>query len=36
MAWGLPVWVLGVDLAQLIEPCCGGIPCKIEEDGHRR
>ena len=25
-AWGSPVWILGVDLAPLIKPCCGSIP----------
>ena len=35
VAWGSLVWTLGVDLALLIKPCCGGRPTyKIEEDGH--
>ena len=35
-AQGSLVWILGVDLAPLIKPCCGGVPhIKIEEDGHR-
>ena len=25
-AQGSPVWILGVDLALLIRPCCGGVP----------
>ena len=35
-AWGLLVWILGVDLrALLVKPCCGRRPkYKIEEDGH--
>ena len=35
VAWGLQVQILGVDLALLIKPCCGGVSHKIEEDGHR-
>ena len=34
-AQGSPVRILGVDLAQLIKPCCAGVPDKIEEEGHR-
>ena len=34
-AWGLQVRILGVDLAPLFKPRCGGIPRKIEEDWHR-
>ena len=33
--WALRVHIPGVDLAPLDKPCCGGIPCKIEEDWHR-
>ena len=29
------VQILGMDLALLIAPCCGGVPHKIEEDWHR-
>ena len=35
VAWGSQVRILGVDLALLIKPCCGGVPLKIEEDWHR-
>ena len=31
-AWGLQVWIPGMDLAPLVKPYCGGIPHKIEED----
>ena len=31
-AQGLGVWIPGMDLAPLVKPCCGGIPCKTEED----
>ena len=32
---GSPVWILGVDVALLVGPCCGRRPtCKVEEDGH--
>ena len=34
-AWGLQVWIPGSDLAPLVDPCCGGIPHKIEGDLHR-
>ena len=35
-AWGLPVRILGVDMAPLGTPCCGRCPTyKVEEDGHR-
>ena len=36
VAWGSQVLIPGLDLhtAQLNKPCCGGIPHKIEEDGH--
>ena len=30
-AWGSQVWILGVDLAVLLEPCRGSIPNKTEE-----
>ena len=33
-AQGLWVRILGVDMAPLINSCCGGIPHKAEEDGH--
>ena len=34
-AWGLPVQILGVDMALLGKPCCGRHPTyKIKEDGH--
>ena len=26
VAWGLPVWILGVDMALLGKPCCGRCP----------
>ena len=33
---GLPVWILGVDMAPLGKPSCGRCPTyKVEEDGHR-
>ena len=35
VAQGLLFRILGTDLALLIKPCCGSIPHKIEEDGHR-
>ena len=32
---GLPVWILGGDMALLGKPCCGRRPTyKVEEDGH--
>ena len=32
---GLPVWILGADMALLGKPCCGRRPTyKVEEDGH--
>ena len=32
-AWGLPVWILGADMAPLDGPCCGRRPTyKVEED----
>ena len=34
-AWGSQFPILGADLAPLIKPCCGSIPHKVEEDGHR-
>ena len=34
-AWGLPVQILGEDMAPLDKPCCGRRPTqKVEEDGH--
>ena len=34
-AWGLPVQILGADMAPLVKPCCGRRPTyKVEEDGH--
>ena len=34
-AWGLPVRILGVDMAPLGKPCCGRRPMyKVEEDGY--
>ena len=34
-AWGLPVRILGVDMARLGTPCCGWHPTyKVDEDGH--
>ena len=35
VVWGSQVWILGMDLALLIKPHCGGTPHKIEEDWHR-
>ena len=32
-AQGSQVWILGMDIAPLVKPCCGGIAHKIEEDG---
>ena len=32
-AWGLQVQILGVDLALLIKPHCGGVPHEIEDVG---
>ena len=34
VAWGLHVPIPGADPAQLIKPCYGGLPHKIEEDWH--
>ena len=35
VAWGLPVRILGVDMAPLGTPCCGRcLAYKVEEDGH--
>ena len=34
VAQGLQVRILGVDIALLIKPHCGGLPHKIAEDGH--
>ena len=35
VAQGLPVQILGADMASLVKPCCGRCPtCKVEEDGH--
>ena len=31
-AWGLQVQIPEVDLAPIVQPHCGGIPHKIEED----
>ena len=34
-ARGLPVWILGADMAPLVKPCCGRHPTyQVEEDGH--
>ena len=34
-ARGLPVHILGADMASLGQPCCGRRPTyKVEEDGH--
>ena len=35
VAQGSQVQILGVDLALLVRPCCGGVPREIEEDWHR-
>ena len=35
VAQGSQVRILGVDLALLVKPCCGGVPHKTEEDWHR-
>ena len=32
---GSQIRILGMALALLIKPCCGGVPHKIEEDCHR-
>ena len=34
-AQGSLVQILGVDMAWLVKPCCGGrLPHEVEEDGH--
>ena len=34
-AWGLRIWIPGVDVTSLGKPCCGRRPIyKVEEDGH--
>ena len=36
VAWGLPIWISGADVALVGTPCCGRRPTyKVEEDGHR-
>ena len=36
VAQGLLVQIPGVDMAQLVKPCCGRRPTyEVEEDGHR-
>ena len=35
VALGSRVWILSVDLVQLVKPHCGSVPHKIEEDWHR-
>ena len=35
VGWGSQVQIPRADQAALIKPCCGSIPHKREEDGHR-